>query len=934
MDDLLWQHLKTLPAFRALLRAVEARFYHQLDIPGPILDLGCGDGDFVNHTFNEFNLQVDVGFDPWIGPLKKSVAAGTYGDGALQALGDRMPFPSNHFGAVISNSVLEHIPDVTDVLIEAGRVLQKDGIFLMTMPNHRFTKMMWGALFFERLGLNRMADRYRTLFNFVSRHQHTEPVEWWAEQLAQGGMVVERWQYYFSPAALHTLEFGHVQGLPSAITHLLTGKWVLAPVWESLALTDRWVRPYFLEQANEEGCYQFIVARKVSDGPIQMPELPQAQPYEVLEDGSLRPEIATNSLARTIPITPIKHTEIALEQATPVKAQTVPEPDPVELPKRVMPSIPATFGVLSGLLFALIAMFLTDDLGVNRPWIAIAFWMLSCTTAFVGLSWSIKPDQLPHFASKLSVKKLAIPAGLFAIAWLLRAWGLSGHPWILSGTEAAFGIEKTFILAGGRTDPFGTDAFTNPLLPLFLTSFTELFSSPSVFALRWLSPIIGALTVAVTFIIGRKFWGASAGLCAAILLLGNHTHIHYSRLGITNVWDPLLMLLAYGAVLHAWQRGGRIAWLLAGLFSGLGFYFFTAGHLLPVLVPVLLLSFAFTRLFASEVRQEVRQEVTQEARQAHRRSILAGSALSFVVMLPQLATYLSNPGRYFDRLNSQGVLQTNWIEYQGALRGMSPTGVWLQQWFRSLAPLLPLGQDDLSPYYGASIGLLTLMPSLLFLVGLGVIVFNFRRPQNQTLFWGILIPILGGGVILTFTPQSHRLLVLLPLVALLGGVALQQIGRWLSNRYEFLQTHWVTVGLVVFAAASIVPDIGFYFGTWQNSRSFTDRNTEIAFEITEYLNQLPVNSVIYLQAEPVMNATFPTISYLAPQFKRGQNLVDLPLMSGTPPELASQGPTVFIMLPERADELDLLERMYPAGEKIDVAGYFSNPLFTVYEISE
>ena len=104
----------------------------------------------------------------------------------------------------------------------------------MTMPNHRFTKMMWGALFFERFGWDKLADRYRLLFNFVSRHQHTEPVEWWADQLAQGGMVVERWQYYFSPAALHTLEFGHVQGLPSAVMHLFTGKWIIGEQYQLL----------------------------------------------------------------------------------------------------------------------------------------------------------------------------------------------------------------------------------------------------------------------------------------------------------------------------------------------------------------------------------------------------------------------------------------------------------------------------------------------------------------------------------------------------------------------------------------------------------------------------------------------------------------------------------------------------------------------------
>mgnify|MGYP001161512639 FL=1 len=46
-DDLLWQQLKTLPAFRALLRAVEARFYEQIPLPDPILDIGCGDGNFA-----------------------------------------------------------------------------------------------------------------------------------------------------------------------------------------------------------------------------------------------------------------------------------------------------------------------------------------------------------------------------------------------------------------------------------------------------------------------------------------------------------------------------------------------------------------------------------------------------------------------------------------------------------------------------------------------------------------------------------------------------------------------------------------------------------------------------------------------------------------------------------------------------------------------
>ena len=65
-DDLLWQHLKTIPAFRGLLRAVEARFYQQLDLEGPFLDVGCGDGNFAALTFDH---PLDVGSDPWWGLL-------------------------------------------------------------------------------------------------------------------------------------------------------------------------------------------------------------------------------------------------------------------------------------------------------------------------------------------------------------------------------------------------------------------------------------------------------------------------------------------------------------------------------------------------------------------------------------------------------------------------------------------------------------------------------------------------------------------------------------------------------------------------------------------------------------------------------------------------------------------------------------------------
>lgn len=143
-DDLLWQQLKTLPAFRALLRAVEARFYAYVELPEPLLDIGCGDGNFAQLALP--GRRITAGIDPWWRPLNKAVKAGNY-ELPLQALGDNLPFADNYFASAFSNSVLEHIPDIQPVLNEISRVLRPGARFLITTPSHYFTEFLGGAAF-------------------------------------------------------------------------------------------------------------------------------------------------------------------------------------------------------------------------------------------------------------------------------------------------------------------------------------------------------------------------------------------------------------------------------------------------------------------------------------------------------------------------------------------------------------------------------------------------------------------------------------------------------------------------------------------------------------------------------------------------------------------------------------------------------------------
>jgi SAM-dependent methyltransferase len=258
--DYLWLNLRALPYFRAMLRAVEARFYRELDLPAPTLDLGCGDGHFATVAFERV---LEAGLDPWAGPLREAARQGAY-RGLVQGQGAAMPFRGGFFASAFSNSVLEHIPDIDAVLADTSRVLRSEAPFAFCVPNHNFDRYLSVGLLLDRLSLTGLADRYRRLFDRIARHQHLDPPEVWIARLERAGFRVERWWHYFSPAALRILEWGHVFGLPSLVARKLTGRWVIVPARWNLALTRRLVQPAYNEdQVQENGVCTFYIARRI-----------------------------------------------------------------------------------------------------------------------------------------------------------------------------------------------------------------------------------------------------------------------------------------------------------------------------------------------------------------------------------------------------------------------------------------------------------------------------------------------------------------------------------------------------------------------------------------------------------------------------------------------------------------------------------------------
>lgn len=257
--DYLFLNLRELPYFRGLLRAVEARFYQEIDLPGPILDIGSGDGQFASVTFDRV---LDVGIDPWWQPTLEASKRGKY-KLLLQSEGSHIPFPSDYFGSAFSNSVLEHIPDLDPVLMETNRVLQPGAALVFCVPNHQFLYSLSIGRFLDRIGLQRFGDLYRAFFNRIARHYHCDAPDVWQKRLEQAGFQVESWWHYYPVKSMQVTEWGHYFGLPSLTSRKLTGRWILSPTHWNLYFTERALRKYYNENPiSDDGVCTFYIARK------------------------------------------------------------------------------------------------------------------------------------------------------------------------------------------------------------------------------------------------------------------------------------------------------------------------------------------------------------------------------------------------------------------------------------------------------------------------------------------------------------------------------------------------------------------------------------------------------------------------------------------------------------------------------------------------
>ncbi|NIM92534.1 MAG: methyltransferase domain-containing protein [Anaerolineales bacterium] len=256
--DFLWLNMRELPYFRGTLRAVEGRLVSRVALPEPIIDLGCGDGHFASVTYTQ---KLSVGLDPSLKAMREAQKRGAYRL-LIHANGGSIPFADGAFSSALSNSVLEHIPNLEDVLQEIGRVLKPGAPFVFTVPNPGYRSMLSVPNVLRGVGLKPLASAYEDWFMWMSRTINLFYEEEWIAQLERAEFQVEETFRYFSPSALRALEWGHYFGVPCVLARWTTGRWILSPTRWNLWLTEKAMRRYYEESPSDDGTYSFYLARR------------------------------------------------------------------------------------------------------------------------------------------------------------------------------------------------------------------------------------------------------------------------------------------------------------------------------------------------------------------------------------------------------------------------------------------------------------------------------------------------------------------------------------------------------------------------------------------------------------------------------------------------------------------------------------------------
>jgi hypothetical protein len=538
-----------------------------------------------------------------------------------------------------------------------------------------------------------------------------------------------------------------------------------------------------------------------------------------------------------------------------------------------------------------------------RPALALTAWGIAIAAALIGA----KQKDAPPF--HLSKKALFLGAFIAGLAFLPRGIGTERIPILLTGDEGSSGLYAASIAAGEVNNPFISGWYGFPSLFFFIPALSIHFLGQTVQAIRLVSAIAGALTVAVTYFVGRALFDKRTGAFAAIFLATLHFHIHFSRIALNNIWDGLWYVVAIGALWYGWEKENRPAFMLFGFGIGIAQYFYPSARTLFILFLAWLLLAAFFD------RARLKRNAPH---------LLAAIFFSLVFILPLARYYLHHPDLYLAPLTRVSIFG-KWMQNEITLTGLPAWRILLRQFGASFGAFT---FTSLRAWYLPETPILRPLMASFFLAGL--LLLPSRKKRKKFILLALWISaICAAGALSESTPAAQRYVAAAPAAALLAGYGLSESARILETLWQ-RRARFIGIAALALALLIGANDLYFYFLRYTPKVALDKAhdNDIIAQHLADFLRDRPPDRIVVFFGSPAMGYyAIPSIQYIAPQFT-GVDM-NAPWGSEENPELSVSN-LFFVFLPNHQEDLEAVQASYPGGSLFTEIAADGRPLYYLY----
>lgn len=313
---------------------------------------------------------------------------------------------------------------------------------------------------------------------------------------------------------------------------------------------------------------------------------------------------------------------------------------------------------------------------------------------------------------------------------------------------------------------------------------------PTLFALRLPSAIVGTLTVPALYFLARTLFDRRTAIIAALLLATFPPHIHFSRLALNNIADPLFGTLALGFLFRGLKWGRRSDYVVAGVMLGLTQYFYEGGRLLypPLMVTAFVVSWW-----------------TLKRGRAHWHHAAIGLLAAILVAAPVALTLIDTTQTLLPRMREAGISEREWDMTVNNL--IEPD----QTFKRFGYPfLLYVEMPDLGWFYGGYQPLVMRHFVPIFLIGFGVLLWRWRVLGMLPILIWVVATSMGNALFIRDYAWTARYVVAFPALVLMMALGLRHFLPLLwPPQYRPQIRHLAVAALLV---ALAVGQVVYYFG--------------------------------------------------------------------------------------------------------------------------